>query len=119
MTQSMGTPHSRQSRSDAPVVGIESDRSIGVRLGRPMEDAARIAVETVRETETSVEEVRFVFAGCCPTSPPGTRRGTATTAATPTSRYSATPPASPRASTTGTDSWSHSRPQNLPDRRGK
>ncbi|MFF7726797.1 O-acetyl-ADP-ribose deacetylase [Streptomyces sp. NPDC008001] len=27
----------------------------------PMEDAARIAVETVRETETSVEEVRFVL----------------------------------------------------------
>ncbi|MFF4224920.1 O-acetyl-ADP-ribose deacetylase [Streptomyces sp. L500] len=27
----------------------------------PMEDAARIAVETVRETETRVEEVRFVL----------------------------------------------------------
>ncbi|MEU3354544.1 O-acetyl-ADP-ribose deacetylase [Streptomyces sp. NPDC037389] len=27
----------------------------------PMEDAARIAVETVREAETSVEEVRFVL----------------------------------------------------------
>ncbi|QLE75403.1 O-acetyl-ADP-ribose deacetylase [Streptomyces rectiverticillatus] len=27
----------------------------------PMEDAARIAVETVRQTETSVEEVRFVL----------------------------------------------------------
>ncbi|MFH8786767.1 O-acetyl-ADP-ribose deacetylase [Streptomyces roseoverticillatus] len=27
----------------------------------PVEDAARIAVETVRETETSVEEVRFVL----------------------------------------------------------
>ncbi|MGP4007740.1 O-acetyl-ADP-ribose deacetylase [Streptomyces sp. 4N124] len=27
----------------------------------PMEDAARIAVETVRATETSVEEVRFVL----------------------------------------------------------
>ncbi|MFJ9847895.1 O-acetyl-ADP-ribose deacetylase [Streptomyces sp. NPDC101150] len=29
--------------------------------GWPMEDAARIAVETVRETETAVEEVRFVL----------------------------------------------------------
>ncbi|AJT63435.1 O-acetyl-ADP-ribose deacetylase [Streptomyces chattanoogensis] len=29
--------------------------------GWPMEDAARIAVETVRGTETSVEEVRFVL----------------------------------------------------------
>ncbi|KUO20051.1 O-acetyl-ADP-ribose deacetylase [Streptomyces dysideae] len=29
--------------------------------GWPMEDAARIAVETVRATETSVEEVRFVL----------------------------------------------------------
>ncbi|MFE7838329.1 O-acetyl-ADP-ribose deacetylase [Streptomyces sp. NPDC057474] len=29
--------------------------------GWPMEDAARIAVETVRTTETSVEEVRFVL----------------------------------------------------------
>lgn len=27
----------------------------------PMEDAARIAVETVRQTPTSVEEVRFVL----------------------------------------------------------
>ncbi|MEU8547477.1 O-acetyl-ADP-ribose deacetylase [Streptomyces roseoverticillatus] len=27
----------------------------------PMEDAARIAVETVRETKTSVEEIRFVL----------------------------------------------------------
>ncbi len=27
----------------------------------PLEDAARIAIETVRETETSVEEVRFVL----------------------------------------------------------
>ncbi|WP_156722220.1 O-acetyl-ADP-ribose deacetylase [Streptomyces apocyni] len=27
----------------------------------PMEDAARIAVETVRDTETAVEEVRFVL----------------------------------------------------------
>ncbi|RLU81323.1 O-acetyl-ADP-ribose deacetylase [Streptomyces griseocarneus] len=27
----------------------------------PMEDAARIAVETVRQTETNVEEVRFVL----------------------------------------------------------
>ncbi|MCF3101836.1 O-acetyl-ADP-ribose deacetylase [Streptomyces roseoverticillatus] len=27
----------------------------------PMEDAARIAVETVRRTETSVEEIRFVL----------------------------------------------------------
>ncbi|MFE1835602.1 O-acetyl-ADP-ribose deacetylase [Streptomyces sviceus] len=29
--------------------------------GWPMDDAARIAVETVRETETAVEEVRFVL----------------------------------------------------------
>ncbi|MFJ8667160.1 O-acetyl-ADP-ribose deacetylase [Streptomyces sp. NPDC093600] len=29
--------------------------------GWPMEDAARIAVETVRDTETKVEEVRFVL----------------------------------------------------------
>ncbi|AZQ38606.1 O-acetyl-ADP-ribose deacetylase [Streptomyces cyaneochromogenes] len=29
--------------------------------GWPMEDAARIAVETVRATETAVEEVRFVL----------------------------------------------------------
>ncbi|MCZ0985912.1 O-acetyl-ADP-ribose deacetylase [Streptomyces diastatochromogenes] len=29
--------------------------------GWPMDDAARIAVETVRATETSVEEVRFVL----------------------------------------------------------
>ncbi|MEU1479360.1 O-acetyl-ADP-ribose deacetylase [Streptomyces sp. NPDC001668] len=29
--------------------------------GWPVEDAARIAVETVRETETAVEEVRFVL----------------------------------------------------------
>ncbi|MFF1641995.1 O-acetyl-ADP-ribose deacetylase [Streptomyces sp. NPDC058246] len=29
--------------------------------GWPMEDAARIAVETVRDTETAVEEVRFVL----------------------------------------------------------
>lgn len=29
--------------------------------GWPIEDAARIAVETVRETETAVEEVRFVL----------------------------------------------------------
>ncbi|MEV0636556.1 O-acetyl-ADP-ribose deacetylase [Streptomyces sp. NPDC050619] len=29
--------------------------------GWPMEDAARIAVETVRATDTSVEEVRFVL----------------------------------------------------------
>ncbi|MFC7303244.1 O-acetyl-ADP-ribose deacetylase [Streptomyces monticola] len=29
--------------------------------GWPMEDAARIAVETVRNTETAVEEVRFVL----------------------------------------------------------
>jgi len=29
--------------------------------GWPMEDAARIAVETVRSTETAVEEVRFVL----------------------------------------------------------
>ncbi len=29
----------------------------------PMEDAARIAVETVRQTPTSVEEVRFVLFG--------------------------------------------------------
>ncbi|WP_405823935.1 O-acetyl-ADP-ribose deacetylase [Streptomyces sp. NBC_01390] len=30
-------------------------------FGWPMDDAARIAVETVRATETSVEEVRFVL----------------------------------------------------------
>ncbi|MGY1496383.1 O-acetyl-ADP-ribose deacetylase [Streptomyces sp. QTS52] len=30
-------------------------------FGWPMEDAARIAVETVRATETAVEEVRFVL----------------------------------------------------------
>ncbi|GGX76058.1 hypothetical protein GCM10010324_22030 [Streptomyces hiroshimensis] len=29
----------------------------------PVEDAARIAVETVRQTPTSVEEVRFVLFG--------------------------------------------------------
>jgi O-acetyl-ADP-ribose deacetylase (regulator of RNase III) len=29
--------------------------------GWPMEDAARIAVETVRATETAVKEVRFVL----------------------------------------------------------
>ncbi len=29
--------------------------------GWPMEDAARVAVETVRATETAVEEVRFVL----------------------------------------------------------
>ncbi len=29
----------------------------------PMEDAARIAIGTVRGTETSVEEVRFVLFG--------------------------------------------------------
>lgn len=29
--------------------------------GWPMEDAARVAVETVRDTEASVEEVRFVL----------------------------------------------------------
>ncbi|MFD7132173.1 O-acetyl-ADP-ribose deacetylase [Streptomyces sp. NPDC059894] len=34
--------------------------STGV-YGWPMEDAARIAVTTVRETETAVEEVRFVL----------------------------------------------------------
>ncbi|MFI5520466.1 O-acetyl-ADP-ribose deacetylase [Streptomyces platensis] len=34
--------------------------STGV-YGWPMEGAARIAVETVRETETAVEEVRFVL----------------------------------------------------------
>ncbi|MER7407196.1 O-acetyl-ADP-ribose deacetylase [Streptomyces sp. NPDC000070] len=34
--------------------------STGV-YGWPMEDAARIAVETVRATETEVEEVRFVL----------------------------------------------------------
>ncbi|MFH0241380.1 O-acetyl-ADP-ribose deacetylase [Streptomyces sp. HK10] len=36
--------------------------STGV-YGWPLEDAARIAVETVRSTRTSVEEVRFVLLG--------------------------------------------------------
>ena len=34
--------------------------SAGV-YGWPMDDAARIAVETVRSTDTAVEEVRFVL----------------------------------------------------------